>query len=382
MTPKIGYISRDLEKTIRQHLKKKKIIVLYGARQVGKTTLLKKFFTQKDKALFLSCDQERIQRQLTPDPLKLRQIIGDYPNIVFDEAQYLENPGLVLKILIDNFPDKNIIASGSSSFDLARKLSEPLTGRHFKFLLFPLSLAEIAKTVPSTDRQFHLEQSLLYGTYPEVSKLSGINEKIRHLQTLTDSYLYKDVLVFNLVKNSRKVKELLIALALQLGNEVSYSELANTVGVDRKTVEYYLDLLEKSFVIFRLYGFSRNLRSEINRKVKVYFYDLGVRNSLINNFNEFSKRTDGGAIFENFVVSEMIKKEANKPQKTNFYFWRTYEQKEIDLITEKNAFLRAYEIKLKKPKKTAGFLAFNKLYPKSKVKFITLDNVSQELLAR
>ena len=376
MNTNITYIKRDIEHDVRKYLDYGKVIVIYGARQVGKTTFLKNLFTKKDKTLYLSCDQLRIKEQLIPDALALKSIIGSYDNIIFDEAQYLNNPGLILKILIDNFPKKNFIASGSSSFDLSHKLSEPLTGRHYKFLLYPLSLSEIKKVVPKIDLKYHINQSLIFGSYPEVFNLPTINEKTFHLTTLTENYLYKDVLSFNLVKNSQKVRELLIALALQVGSEVSYLELANTVGVDRKTIEYYLDLLEKSFVIFRINGFSRNLRSEINRKVKIYFCDLGVRNALINNFNDLFRRTDRGAIFENFMVAEMIKKEINKPQKTNFYFWRTYAQKEVDLITEKNNKITAYEIKFNKPKNLKNLLAFKKLYPDSVTKVITIDNLN------
>lgn len=379
MKPRIKYIKRDLEAILKSHLNKGKVIVLYGARQVGKTTILRNLFHQKEgdkeKVLYLSCDQSRIQEQLIPDALQLKKVIGNYQNIIFDEAQYLDNPGLILKILIDNFPEKNIIASGSSSFDLSHKISEPLTGRHFKFLLFPLSLREIYREIPATDRKFYLEQSFLFGTYPEVFTLSSEEEKITHLQTLVDAYLYKDILAFNLVKNTQKVRELVISLALQTGNEVSYSELANNIGIDRKTVEHYLDLLEKAFVIFRLYGFSRNLRSEINRKVKIYFYDTGARNALINNFNAFPLRTDAGAIFENFVVSEKMKQETNAPQKTNFYFWRTYEQKEVDIVSDKNGIITASEIKLKKTKKTPGLSAFSKQYPQAKIELITMESL-------
>lgn len=379
MSPDIKYIKRNIEDTMRKYLNKGKVIVLYGARQVGKTTLLHNLFEDKKNVMYLSCDQARIQEQLIPDILALKRIVGDYPNIIFDEAQYLDNPGLVLKILIDNYPDKNIIASGSSSFDLAHKLSEPLTGRHHTFLLFPLSLSEIAKNIPPTDIRFHMEQSLIFGMYPEVFKLQTLDEKIRNLTTLTESYLYKDVLAFHLVKSSQKVRELIIALALQLGNEVSYTELGNTVGVDRKTIEYYLDLLEKSFVIFRLHAFSRNARSEISKKVKIYFYDIGVRNAIINNFNALSLRSDSGAIFENYAISEMVKKEANQPQKVNLYFWRTYEQKEVDLITEKNNIITAYEMKLHSPKKV-NFPAFKELYPESNTKLVTLDNILEEFV--
>ncbi len=380
MNPNISYIKRELQSVLRSYLNKGKVIILYGARQVGKTTLIKNLFPNSKDSLYLACDQQRIKLQIVPDVLALKRIIGKYKNIILDEAQYLDNPGLILKILIDNFTDRNIIASGSSSFDLINKLSEPLTGRHYKFLLFPLSLSEIVGYVPSTDIQFHLNQSLIFGTYPEVFKFTTNDEKILHLRNLADSYLYKDVLEFNLVKSSQKVRELLVALALQIGNEVSYSELSSTISVDRKTVEYYIDLLEKSFVIFRLYGFSRNLRSEINRKVKIYFYDLGIRNTLINNFNDLSLRNDGGAIFENFAISEMLKKEVNKPQKSSLYFWRTYEQKEVDLVAEKNGVITAHEMKLHQPKKTTHFKKYKKLYPESLTKVITIDNVINELI--
>lgn len=379
MDPTIRYITRNLEAIIRKHMNKAKVLVVYGARQVGKTTLIKNLLPNSDDTLYLACDQTRIQEQIIPDGLALKKIVGAFRNVIFDEAQYLDDPGQVLKILIDTFPEKNIIASGSSSFDLAHKVSEPLTGRHYTFLLFPLSITEISRSVPMTDVSFYAKQSLIFGAYPEVFTLPTPDEKILHIRTITDAYLYKDILAFNLVKNNQKIRELLVTLALQIGNEVSYSELANTLGIDRKTVEYYLDLLEKSFVIFRLYGFSRNLRSEINRKVKIYFYDLGIRNTLINNFNELHLRNDKGAMFENFAVAEMVKKEANASQKTNHYFWRTYDQKEVDLVTEKNDHITAYEMKLHDLKKGNNFSAFLAQYPKSKTRVITLENIVEEL---
>ena len=379
MNTNFQYIRREIETSILEHLHHQKVIILYGARQVGKTTLLHNLFRAEKTVLYLSCEQSRIQEQLIPDSLALQKVIGNYPVIILDEAQYLDNPGLILKILIDNFPERSILASGSSAFDLAHKISEPLTGRHYRFLLHPLSISEITQQVLPVDIQFHLKQALLFGTYPEVFSLTSQTEKINNLSILADAYLYKDVLAFNLVKNSRKVRELLIALALQIGNEVSYSELANIISVDRKTVEHYLDLLEKSFVAFRLYGFSRNLRNEIGKKVKIYFYDLGIRNTLVNNFNELSIRNDGGAMFENFVVSEMMKKDANAPQRTNFYFWRTYDQKEIDLVTEKNGMITAYEIKLHSSQKVNQFSKFQSIYPQSQIKLITSENLLEIL---
>ena len=374
MNPDIGYIKRSLEPAIKKTLNSGKVIVLYGPRQVGKTTLLNNLF-KTGKYLYLSCDEERIKNQLSPDKLILQKTIGNYKNIILDEAQHLDNAGLTLKILIDNFPDRNFIASGSSSFELANKLNEPLTGRHFKFLLYPLSISEITSVVDAINLDFQIDEAMIYGTYPDIYKFTTHEDKVQRLTTLVDSYLYRDILNFNLVKDSKKVRELLSAIAFQISSEVSYSELATTVGVDRKTVEYYLDLLEKSFVVFRLYGFSRNLRSEISRKVKIYFYDLGVRNALINNFNVLTLRNDRGGMFENFVVSEMIKKTGNDPQKTNYYFWRTYEGKEIDLVTEKNGKITAIEVKLGKPKKTNSLKLFKTLYPGSETKFITRDNL-------
>lgn len=382
MNPNSPYIKRDLEPIIHRRLNKGKVIILYGARRTGKTTLIKHLFEQdKQEYLYLSCEQQRIKESIIPDSLKLQPIIGNYKNIVLDEAQYLEDPGLVLKVLIDSFPSLNIIASGSSSFELAGKVQEPLTGRHLQYYLFPLSLNEMEELYSPPDLSFLTEQTFRFGSYPEVLAYKQEDEKINYLQLLTDDYLYKDVLSFGRVKQSRKLRELLVVLSLQIGQEVSYSELANTLSIDRKTVEYFIDLLEKTFVIFRLYGFSRNLRSEINRKVKIYFYDLGVRNALINNFNTLSLRNDKGSIFENFVISEMIKLNSNKLYKSNFYFWRTYDQKEIDIIEEKSGELAGYECKYSDSKgiSKATKSAFQKAYPKSSVNIVTPKTLSQLL---
>lgn len=343
--PNKNYIQRDLEKTIRQNLHKGKIIMLYGPRRAGKTTLIRHLFAGRKDFLYLNCREKRLQTQIIPDSLALKTIIGDYKNIVFDEAQYLDNPGEVFTVAIDSFPNVNIIASGSSSFELSGKVSEPSTGRNLPYYLFPLSYHEIKKHFPSTDTDFYIEQTLRFGAYPEIFQYSATNEKIHYLQVLTDDYLYKDILEFERVKNSNKLRDLLVAISLQIGQEVSYSELANTLSIDRKTVEYFIDLLEQTYVLFRLYGFSRNLRSEINRKVKIFFYDVGVRNALINNFNPLDLRSDSGGLFENYFIAELVKQNINKLYKSNFYFWRTYDQKEIDLIEEKGGKLFGYECK-------------------------------------
>lgn len=382
MTPKINYITRSIEDNLVNSVNKGKVIILYGPRQAGKTTLVKNFFGSRNLPyVYLACEEERIRRQLLPDSLVLKKIIGGFTNIVIDEAQKLENPGLILKILIDNFPHLNIIASGSSSFDLANKLNEPLTGRHFQFFLYPLSYFEIKRNFPPPDMDFHWRQSMIFGGYPEVFLTDNREEKINRLITLANDYLYKDILSFNLVKNSRKIHDLLVMISLQLGQEVSYHELSNGLSVDQKTVERYLDLLEKNFVIFRLFAFSRNLRSEINRKVKIYFYDVGIRNAIINNFNEPELRTDAGALFENYTIAEKMKVYNQKQRFPNFYFWRTYDQKEIDFVEEYEGKIRGSEFKLSDKSKPswAAKKRFLKSYPGSEVKLVTPENLGDFL---
>lgn len=383
MIPNISdnlYIGRDLEDLIRHNLNRGKVIILYGPRRAGKTTLLHHLF-KNIPYLYLNCREKRIQESIVPDSLKLKEILGDYQNIIFDEAQYLDAPGEVFSVLIDTFPHFNIIASGSSSFELSGKMQEPATGRNLPYYIFPLSFNEIKRHFPATDINFYLDQSLRFGSYPEVFKYSLIDEKIHYLQLLIDDYLYKDILEFERVKQSKKLKDLLLAISLQLGHEVSYSELANTLSVDRKTVEYFIDLLEKTYVIFRLYPFSRNLRSEINRKVKIYFYDCGVRNALINNFNPLDIRSDSGVLFENYFISEMVKLNINKLSRSNFYFWRTYSQKEIDLIEEKGGKLAGFECKYsdKKGLSKATLEEFYQAYPNSTVTAVTPKSLSEVL---
>lgn len=378
MNPNNQYINRSLERKLKICLNKKKVIVIYGARQTGKTTLLKNFFNrEKIPYLYLSCEEKRIQDQLVPDHLVLSRILGNYKNIILDEAQKLPDPGLILKILIDNYPFLNIIASGSSSFDLANKLTEPLTGRHYQFQLYPFSFTEIKNTVLPSNFSFYWQEALIYGSYPAVFTQKSHLEKIETLTSLTSDYLYRDILSFNLVKNSAKIHDLLVALALQIGNEVSYNELANLLSIDYKTVERYIDLLEKSFIIFRLRAFSRNLRSELNRKVKIYFYDLGVRNCLLNNFSPLHLRPDKGVLFENYFVVEKIKSYQEKGRRPNIYFWRTYDQKEIDFIEEIDGKITAYEIKWQPPKKLrkTAYQKFFSTYPKTEIITITKDNL-------
>lgn len=368
------YLKRNLEGIVYQNLNKGKIILVYGPRRAGKTTLIKHLLKDKNiPYLYLDCRQKRIQQQIVPDVLQLKGVVGDYKNIIFDEAQYLNEPGEVLTVLIDTFANLNIIASGSSSFELSGKVQEPATGRNLPYYLFPLSYNEIVNNFPSEDVSFYLEQTLRFGSYPEVFHYASNDEKIHYLQLLTDDYLYKDILEFDRVKQSKKLRDLLIVLSLQIGQEVSYSELATTLSIDRKTIEYFIDLLEKTYVVFRLYAFSRNLRSEINRKVKIYFYDVGVRNALINNFNQLDIRPDCGFLFENYFVSEMVKLNSNRLYKSSLYFWRTYTQKEIDLIEEREGKLFGYECKYsdRKGMSKSTLDEFQKAYPGNSVTVVT-----------
>lgn len=339
-------IKRDLEEIIKKRLFKGKVIILYGARQVGKTTLVKNILTAySNDGRYFNCEILSVQKNLeTLEPEKIKAFLGEYKLIVLDEAQKIPNIGMVLKIMIDTYPDMQIIATGSSSFELANTVSEPLTGRHFTCTLYPLSVHEISGGQGASLVESKLESLLRFGSYPEVFSLSIDNARER-LDEIASDYLYKDVLAFEGMRKSDTVKNLLQLLALQLGQEVSYAELAQQLSVNRITVQRYLDILEKSFVVFRLRAFSRNHRKEISKSVKVYFYDLGLRNSIIQNYNDLDLRTDKGALWENFCIIERQKMNALHKAQTNTYFWRTYAQKEVDYIEESEGQIRGYEFK-------------------------------------
>lgn len=343
------FYPRIIKESIENSLFKGKVIIVYGARQVGKTTLVKEILKKYEKeSTFFNCELLSVRQSLeVEESTVLKDFLGDNKLIVLDEAQNVKNIGKILKIIVDTFPEIQIIATGSSSFDLANKTSEPLTGRAIRFTLYPLSLEEIKNNTNQVELQAQLENIMRFGTYPEVFFASDASAKDK-LDEIASNYLYKDVLMFDGVKKPSVIIKLLQLLALQLGNEVSYNELATALGINRITVEKYIDLLEKCFVIFTLRALSRNLRKEISKSVKIYFYDVGIRNSLIQNYNSMDLRNDIGALWENLMIVEKIKKNSYHKIYANFYFWRTYDQKEIDLIEERDGTLFAYEFKWKK----------------------------------
>lgn len=346
------FIPRINQKLIEKSLFKGKVAIVYGPRQVGKTTLAKKILEQyNNDGLYLNCEHLPVQQRLSvPDPERLKKYIGNYKIVVLDEAQKITNIGLILKILVDAFPKLQIIATGSSSFELSEKVSEPLTGRVNKFILYPFSLEEIGQKFNSFDIDSKLENLLRFGAYPEVFNAVE-DEAINRLNDITSNYLFRDVLSFEKIKKSSIITELLQMLSLQLGQEVSYDELATKLGVSRLTIIKYIDLLEKSFILFSLRSFSHNPRKELSKSIKIYFYDLGIRNTLIQNHNSLKFRNDVGALWENFLIMERIKFGAYHQIYSNKYFWRTYQQSEIDYIEEREGKLFAYEFKWNSEKK-------------------------------
>jgi uncharacterized protein len=372
-------IKRTIEGPLKECLFKNKTIVLYGARQVGKTTLVKKieseFRASGDKRIqYLNCDLTSVsQALLKQEESHLSRIVGDTKLLIIDEAQRVENIGLTLKILHDNHPEVQIIATGSSSFDLANKVNEPLTGRLLEFKLYPIGMHELLSCCSFIELQDQLYHRLIYGNYPDIIN-AGIDQTRLYLDQLCSQYLYKDVLSFETLKNPSLLNKLLQLLSLQLGNEVSTHELAVTLQVSRNTIERYIDLLEKSFVIFRLRAFSRNLRKEINKKFKVYFYDLGIRNSLIQRYNDIELRDDVGALWENFCILERLKLNEYSLKRYNYYFWRTHDQQEIDYIEEYDGQLHGFEFKWNPKAKHKIPNDFLKTYDKSSFSVINTNN--------
>jgi predicted AAA+ superfamily ATPase len=373
----VNLFPRAIQPAIEQVLFKGKVVVLYGARQVGKTTLIQAIQEKfVGDTLYLNCDEPDIRASLSDKTsTELRQVMGNKTLILIDEAQRVKNIGLTLKLIVDNYPQIQVIATGSSSFDLSNNLSEPLTGRKIEFDLYPLSVGELLTRKSHLEMGRLLEYHLRYGMYPGV--LSG-DDPAEALLEISKSYLYKDILEYQNVKNPDLLRKLLQALALQIGSEVSFNELGAMLGVDRVTVARYLSLLEQGFVIFHLPPFSRNLRKEIGKQRKVYFYDLGVRNALINNFNPLELRQDVGGLWENFFICERLKAVRNQRRRPNIYFWRTYDGKEIDYLEEEGGRLVGFECKWGNDKWRVPS-AFTTTYPESEVHVVSRANALEFL---
>ncbi|KKR11728.1 MAG: hypothetical protein UT40_C0032G0009 [Candidatus Woesebacteria bacterium GW2011_GWA1_39_21b] len=377
------YINRLLESRLRKFLKGGKILVLYGPRQVGKTTLIKHLASSfKTSRLKLVSGDEIIYRHTLASQSKeeLAKLVGNLDILIIDEAQRIENVGLNLKILADNFPKLMVLVTGSASLDLAGKISEPLTGRKQTLFLYPVSFEEISKTFGRLEAESRLSDLLIWGSYPKVFQLDTKEEKESYLSEVVGSYLFKDILELEGIKKAGKIVDLLRLLAFQIGTEVAISELASNLSLDHRTVTRYLELLEQSFVIYQVRGFSRNLRKEIAKTSRYYFLDNGVRNALIENFNALNLRNDIGQLWENFIYIERKKYLHHRGTRANIYFWRTYDQKEIDLIEEKEGKLSGFEIKWKGKIKKTSREEFIRSYPNSRVDIINKDNYEGYIL--
>lgn len=373
-------IQRTIESAIIKQMDKEKVILLFGARQVGKTTLLKKLTDNSDtKTVWLNADDSIVQSLFEKfSRQSFRAYIGNPDLVVIDEAQQLNDIGSCLKQLFDSGLPFQLLVSGSSSFELRNKTSEPLTGRKWEYHLFPFSFKELAdETNPLTEMQ-HLPVRLLYGTYPEVVTHPG--DERQRLQLLMDSYLYKDVLMWQGLKKPKKIIQLLKALAIQAGNEVNYNELSRLIKLDRETIEKYIIILEQTYIIFRLPSFSTNQRKELSKSRKIYFSDNGIRNILLGDFRPIEARQDIGALWENYIISELWKKEHNNMQYSNFYFWRTSDQQEIDLIIEKNGILHSYELKWNPMVRARLSKTFSNHYPNHTFNVIHNENFFEFLL--
>jgi predicted AAA+ superfamily ATPase len=372
-------IYRKISEIINQRLFKGKAIILTGARQVGKTTLAK--YLAENAGLdfiYLNCDEPDIRELLErPTSTQLKQLTGKNKLIIIDEAQRIKDFGLTAKLIIDNLTDVQLLLTGSSSLDLTARMNEPLTGRKFEFCLYPISFGEMAGYSSLIDEKRLLGQRMRFGYYPDIINNPTMEDEL--LLELTSSYLFKDILSLGQIKKPDILEKLLKALALQIGSEVSVNELSRSLGIDKNTVARYIELLEKSYVIFSLGSFSRNLRNELKKSRKIFFWDLGVRNAVIKNFQPMELRPDKGALWENFIIAERLKFLNNTGRKPNVYFWRTVQMKEIDFIEEYGGKLEAIEIKWSPTAKTKKPLTFLEAYPGATYKLINNSNFEHYL---
>jgi uncharacterized protein len=371
------FLERTITSKLLEKLTANKVLVLLGARRVGKTILIQELLNRHINEPYLLLNGEdmatvAILAQRTVE--NYQRLLGNTRLLIIDEAQKIPDIGLALKLMVDSITGLKIIATGSSVFDLTNKLGEPLTGRKYTFYLFPIAQMEYSRAEHLIDTRARLDERMIYGCYPELLSLIGNIEKATYINELVNNYLLKDILEFEGIKNSTKVQSLLQLIAFQIGKEVSLEELGKQLGISRNTVERYLDLLSKVFVIYRLPGFSRNLRNEITKTSKWYFYDNGIRNALINNFNPLTIRNDVGELWENYLLSERLKFQHYNGILSNNYFWRTYQQQEIDWIEEREGKLFAYEIKWRSGKAVRIPSAWAKAYPESSFEVIHPEN--------
>ncbi len=366
-------ISRILQAELQSRLNDKKALVVVGPRQVGKTTLLENLASKKRDVLWWNGDDADTRaRMQKPSVRLLKSLIGKSRILIIDEAQRIENIGIVIKLIVDNIKTVKVIATGSSAFELANKINEPLTGRKWEYKLYPLSFQEMAQHHSLFEEKKVLEHRLVYGYYPDVVNNPGEEENL--LKQLSDSYLYKDILTWERIQKPDRLEKLVQALAFQVGNLVSYNELGQMAGLDNETVEHYIQLLEKAFVVFRLNSFSRNLRNELKKSRKIYFYDNGLRNAVINQFNAFQMRADKGALWENFLVSERMKFCAYNKVYASRFFWRSHAQAEIDYVEERNGNIAAFEFKWSAKAKTKFPDLFVRIYKPENTSLITSSN--------
>ena len=371
-------IYRELEQIIRSKSSSGKAILLLGPRQTGKTTLIKKIVNDFDGHFFLNCDNPVAKTMLEgANTEQLRSIVGKHKVVFIDEAQRVKNIGLTLKLITDEMPDVQLFVTGSSALDLANEVNEPLTGRKWEYMLYPISWKELLDDAGFLEAKMQLENRLIFGMYPEV--ITDTGNELEILTQLSESYLYKDLLQFKGIRKPEILGKILQALALQISSEVSFNELSNLLQVDKNTISNYIDLLEKAFIIFRLTPLKRNLRNEISSGRKIYFYDNGIRNSLIANHNPLALRNDTGALWENFLISERRKYLHYNRIWANTYFWRTHAQQKIDYLEERNGKIYAYEFKWNARKRVRPSKTFLHGYPDAEFKTITPENMEEFL---
>lgn len=376
-------IDRELKKQITDRIRPQKVMLIYGARRVGKTLLLREIFNEfKGKKIILNGESSDTVRMIADKSINnYKRLFEGIDLLAIDEAQHIPEIGMKLKLMVDEVPGLAIIVTGSSSFDLQNQAGEPLVGRCTRFLLTPFSLKEINKQQSTFETITNIDQYLVYGSYPELTSIKSNAEQTRYLSEIVDSYLLKDILAIDGIKNAQKMHDLLRLIAYQVGSEVSTDELGKQLGISRNTADRYLDLLQKVFVLYRLGGYSKNLRKEVTKSSKWYFIDNGIRNAVLNDFRPFADRSseERGALWENFIISERMKMKFNEMTNTNMYFWRTYDQQEIDLLEEKNNILIAYEMKAGKKNPKAP-KAFADAYPEAQFNVVNKENFYDYLM--